>query len=97
MSQKLICCGSRREFILGMGGDPGGGGGHAPHQYCGGGDGYGSVPPNNFPLSCTFYGSLAFTCTSTVCTRIHKEERTFSKISQDTQETPSTFFLAPAL
>ena len=25
------------------------------------------------PLSYTFYGSLAFTCTSTVCTRIHKE------------------------
>ena len=56
----------------------------------GGGDGCGSVPPNNFPLSYTFYGSLAFTCTSPVCTRIHKEQHTvLTLIFQDTQETPS--------
>ena len=43
-------------------------------------------------LSYTFYGSLACTCTSTVCTRIHKEQHTFLQISQDTQETQSTNF-----
>ena len=66
-------------------------------QYFWGGDGYGSVPPNNFPLSYIFYGSLAFTCTSTVCTRIHKEQRTLKNNSHNIQDTPRTILLASPL
>ena len=78
-------------FLMGMGGDSRGEAGDTP-QYFWGGDGYESVPPNNLPPVMYILWVIGFYTHDYCITGIHKEQHTFSKISQEyTRDTEYNF------